>query len=249
VVSYLQAEMPVFVPCFNNPTYTAGMVSQLRTLGFCHIVLLDGGSGYSRMREFLAAPGDCVSVVSLPTNPGPRHILVDAVVLALLPRHFCITDPDLAFNRALPADFLGELAALAARERVGKAGFALDLSDRDAMRDETFVLGGRRWQIWEWEEQFWRDQLEPLRPGGDPVYRATVALYDKTFFDPSPGRLQEAVRVAGRFTCRHLPWYRDNGLPKEEEQFYRNTEGFSYYLGAGDPKRRSPPSATSRSPS
>jgi hypothetical protein len=61
VASYLQADVPVFVPCFNNPTYTAGMVSQLRTLGFNRIVLVDGGSTYPPMRKLLADPGKAVS--------------------------------------------------------------------------------------------------------------------------------------------------------------------------------------------
>jgi hypothetical protein len=33
----MQADVPVFVPCFNNPTYTARMVSQLQSLGFRRI--------------------------------------------------------------------------------------------------------------------------------------------------------------------------------------------------------------------
>ncbi len=39
-----------------------------------------------------------------------------------------------------------------------------------------------------------------------------------------------AVRVGGNFTCRHLPWYRDNRLPPEEEAFYRSTARDSFYL-------------------
>ncbi len=233
VVSYLQAEVPAFVPCFNNPTYTARMVSQLRDLGFRRIVLIDGGSRYPAMLDLLAKPVEGTSVVVLPANNGPRHILLDPATFALLPRHFCITDPDLEFNPAMPADFLGDLAALAAREQIGKAGIALDLSDREALRDEPFLIGDRSWRIWEWEEQFWRDELAPLRPGGDPVYRAaidtTFALYDKTFFNP--GAPMNAVRVAGRFTGRHLPWYRDKGVPEAEEKFYSATARFSYYLG------------------
>jgi hypothetical protein len=193
---------------------------------------MDGGSMYPRMRDLLAAPGDGVSVVSLPTNPGPRHLFVDPAALALLPRHFCITDPDLTFNPAMPSDFLGDLAALAARESVGKAGLAIDICDRNAMRDESFLISGRRWKIWEWEEQFWRDELSPLRPGGDPVYRAVVdtsfALYDKNFFDPA--KYLDAIRVAGRFTCKHLPWYRENQMPNDEETFYLKTQKFSYYI-------------------
>ena len=243
--SFLQADVPVVVPCFNNPTYTARMVSQLRRLGFRRIVLTDGGSTYPPMRDLLNAPGEAVSVVLLSENPGPRHVFLDPVTFAALPRHFCVTDPDLAFNPAMPVDFLDDLAALSARERVGKAGLALDLSDREAMRDEPIQIGERTWQIWEWEEQFWRDELPPLRRGGDPVYRApvdtTFALYDKTFFDPD--HFLEAVRVAGRFTCRHLPWYRARELSEEEERFYRSTQSGSYYLGGENP---SPPGRPSR---
>src|SRR5690348_10065178 len=54
VVSYLQAELPIFVPCFNNPIYVSGMVSQLRVLGFLRIVLVDGGSEYPPMRDLLS---------------------------------------------------------------------------------------------------------------------------------------------------------------------------------------------------
>ena len=115
VASYLQADVPVFVPCFNNATYTKRMVVQLGKLGFRRIVLVDGGSTYPPMRAFLAAPGNDVSVVTLPDNPGPHHLFRDAATFALMPRHFCITDPDLVFNPDMPADFLGDLAALAAR--------------------------------------------------------------------------------------------------------------------------------------
>jgi hypothetical protein len=38
------------------------------------------------------------------------------------------------------------------------------------------------------------------------------------------------VRVAGRYTCRHLPWYTDVGLPIEEEQFYRSRTQYSFFL-------------------
>jgi hypothetical protein len=103
------------------------------------------------------------------------------------------------------------------------------------MRPEMFRIAGEEWKIWDWEERHWSQELNPLRPGGDPVYRAktdtTFALYDKSFFDPND--FFASVRVAGRFTCRHLPWYRNNMLPEEEEQFYRSTEKCSYYLGLG----------------
>ncbi len=132
----------------------------------------------------------------------------------------------------MPPDFLAQLAALTEQHSVGKAGLAIDIADRATMRDNAFRIGDRHYRIWEWEDQFWREPLG-LSPGGDPVFKAPVdtsfALYNKRFF--SADDPLKAVRVAGRFTCRHLPWYKDVGLPADEEQFYRSRARDSFYMG------------------
>ena len=98
------------------------------------------------------------------------------------------------------------------------------------MRDRTFRINDKDWRIWEWEEQFWEKPIGELH-GGDRVYDApidtTFALYDQDYFDPAD--FTRAVRVAGRFTARHLPWYRDHGLPEAEATQYARTQRFSYY--------------------
>jgi hypothetical protein len=108
------------------------------------------------------------------------------------------------------------------------------------MRDEEFLIGERRYKIWEWERQFWEHELAPLERSGDPVFKATVdttfALYDKNHFDRE--NHMEAVRVAGRFTCKHLPWYTGTGMGNEEELFYRKTQKYSYYLCDMQPSKR-----------
>lgn len=230
VRSWLQADVPVLVPCFNNPSYARAMLRQLRALGLQRLVLIDNASTSPEMRAWLANLDGEATLIALRENLGPHHFLKDPGVLALLPRQFCVTDPDLAFNLALPEGFLGELAALTARYRVGKAGFALDISDRHKMRDRTFRINDKDWRIWEWEEQFWEKPIGELH-GGDRVYDApidtTFALYDQDYFDPAD--FTRAVRVAGRFTARHLPWYRDHGLPEAEATQYARTQRFSYY--------------------
>ena len=231
VRGWLQAEVPVLVPCFNNPTYTGGMLRQLRAIGFQRVVLVDSASTSQDPRTWLDGLEDEATVIALADNLGPHNIFNDPPNFALLPRRFCITDPDLSFNPALPEGFLGDLSGLIERHRVGKAGFALDISDRELMRDELFRIGEKDWKIWEWEAQFWDKPLEPLAEG-DAVYDAdidtTFALYDKNHFDL--GNHARAVRVAGRFTARHLPWYRDRGLPEAEAALYGRTEKFSYYI-------------------
>lgn len=86
-------------------------------------------------------------------------------------------------------------------------------------------------------------RAETFAAGRRSGYRApldtTFATYDKTFFHPDD--FLEAIRVAGRFTCRHLSWYRGRNLPAREERFYRNTQSFSYHLGEGDTEIRPHP--------
>ena len=239
VTSWLQAEIPVLVPCFNSPTYARNMLGQLRALGFGRVVLLDNASTSPDMRDWLNSLNGEATVIWLPGNYGPHHVIHDPGSLAWLPRYFCITDPDLQFNPALPDGFLGHLATLTKRYSKGEAGFALDISDHHAMRDDLFDVGGRKSNIWEWERQFWEQPLEPLE-SCDSVYDAqidtTFALYDKDFFDPANSL--RAVRVAGRFTARHLPWYRDRGLPEAEAADYERTQRFSSYQRLLKPSAR-----------
>ncbi|HEX8166744.1 MAG TPA: FkbM family methyltransferase [Beijerinckiaceae bacterium] len=234
----LQSEVPIFVPCFNAVTYARGMVDQLRDRGFRNIIVIDNGSKYPPMLHWLETLVDGVRVIRNTANEGPHNIYRDPGSFALLPPLFCITDPDLLFNPAMPDDFVAQLAALTEEHSIGKAGLALDISDPPAMRQESFEIQGKQWKIWEWEEQFWREPLTSL-PTGEPVYKAliatTFAVYNKRFFDRA--NTHSAVRVAGRYTCRHLPWYRDSGLPPDEEAFYRQHSRDSYYL-RDDPARK-----------
>ena len=239
----LQTEIPILIPCFDTVTYVRGMVEQLRTRGFRNIVLVDNASTYEPMRQYLKDPGTGVTVIRQPQNLGPRNVILDPLNFTLLPQFFCVTDPDLTLNPDMPLDFLAQLAALTEQHSVGKAGLALDISDPSAMRDDDFQVSGRHWKIWEWEANFWKTRLGTTA-SGDPVFKASIdttfALYNKKFFDPN--KPLNAVRVAGRFTCRHLPWYRDTGLPQAEEEHYRQYARYSHYLRSAD----SPPPASLR---
>jgi glycosyltransferase involved in cell wall biosynthesis len=230
--SFEAGAVPVFIPAFNNPTYLRQILESLGRFPMLALVVLDNGSTYRPMQRLYEEIGPDVSVWRLGRNLGPRAVLQDAAFYASLPRHFCLTDPDLALNPSMPPDFPEILARVADRYRIGKAGFALDLSDRDRMVRTPFrhVTGWHR--IWEHEAQHWQAPV-PDPTFEDPLYLAnidtTFALYDKAYFDPAEPF--EAIRVAGRFTCRHLPWYVDNGLPADEERAYRESAEFSYFLG------------------
>ena len=222
LVSRLQAEIPVIIPTFNSPTYLRNMLQQLYELRCQNIFVVDNASTYPPMDDLLSDISGYVSVVRNDENRGARHVILDEKILTLLPPLFCVTDPDLQFNDELPSDFMAELVLLTEKHAVGKAGFSLDISERLELKDDGFLINGRQYGIREWERQFWETPLEPLA-GGDPVYRApidtTFAVYNKKYF--SPENMFEAVRVAGRYSCRHLPWEKRSIVPRAEESYYR----------------------------
>ena len=231
----LKARIPVYVPCFNNPTYLEMMVDQLIGLGFGNVVVVDNGSTFPPMLSYFERLPESVSLIRLRQNRGPRDLFTDPTNYAQLPDYFCLTDPDLQFNPDLPANFLDDLIEATETYRIGKAGFGLQISDHENMLQRKFPIGSQEYCIWEWEEQFWKTPLSRTR-SGDQIYRAeidtTFAVYNKRYFDPTYPDCLKAVRIADRLTCRHLPWYRDNLLTPDEEDYYRATARFSVYAGA-----------------
>lgn len=225
VGTFLQCEIPVFIPAFNNPTYVSSMIRQLRALGLENLIVIDNASTTPAMLALLNGKLDA-KVIRLSVNRGPRHILTHLPTYALLPDVFVLSDPDLELNPLMPPDFLAHLAAVTEEYKVGKAGLALRIDDKDQMRDDLLVGSENPVPVWETEARFWRVQVGEIDKLG-PIYLArtdtTFALYNKRYF--SPDALFEAVRVAGVFTCRHLPWYRNNGMPHEEAAGYAATAG------------------------
>ncbi len=231
-IVYPNTDIPVFIPSFNNPTHLRKMIAQLMRIGFRSLTIIDNGSKFPPLVDYLDSIAQTHEVIRKPTNEGPRHIVRDPVFYEQLPQYFCLTDPDLEFNPELPADFLAHLIEIISRHHIGKAGFALDISAPERMRDERFQIAGESYRIWEWEAQFWKTPL-PADETPDLAYRAlidtTFALYNKAFLQID--HPYEAIRVAGRYTARHLPWYRDEQLPPDEAAFYRATSQHSFYLG------------------
>lgn len=226
--------IPCLIPAFNNPTYLRHTVSRLSRYGGLKLFILDNASSYGPALEFYAEVEaglhGAARVLQLGCNAGPRAAWRS---LDDMPQFFCITDPDLEFNPELPADFIGHLVDLTETFRIGKAGFALSLADRDLMLRGTFRHSEGWMTIWDAEAKHWRVPLPDDPAIGEPLYLATIdttfALYNKRYFDAD--HPWDAIRVAGRYACRHLPWYVDNGLPAAEEAFYRAATEFSYYLG------------------
>lgn len=217
-----QGEIPVVVPCFNNPTYCALMLDQLWEAGFDDIRFVDNASTSSQMRDWLGREDARRQIVQLDENIGPNRTVNQ--LRRELPRHFCITDPDILFNRRLPAGFLSELRGLTERHAVGKAGFALDIS-RSHLFTGTAFDGVSKWEL-----KWWSRPLH-FTEEGDRVFDAqidtTFCVVDQKYYRPS--KTYDAVRVAGRYTAIHLPWEGQFRVPGDEREDYARTQRHSTY--------------------
>jgi hypothetical protein len=207
------------------------MLKQLLDCGFRDITFIDNASDSDAMKSLLEiAAQSGAKVERLDDNIGPRECIFANDRIKRLPRWFCVTDPDLEFNSALPSNFLESLAEIMLRNRTGKAGFALNIARPKALRQEKFNIGEKDYFIWEWEQRFWANRID-FTAGGDPVYRAdidtTFALYDLHQFTRK--RFMSALRVGGRMTAEHLPWYPSLAMTESELSHYRASQKFSYY--------------------
>lgn len=228
--------VPVVIPSFENPSDIRAMVRQMDQLDGVIPWIVDNGSVSDDMRSCLKEVSRDAHVFRLGKNLGPHHSVFDGRVWDALPEVFCVTDADLAFHPAMPRDAVAQLRAAMARFGEAKAGLALDISYRAGLRDETFMIAGEDRTIRDWEQRFWATPLGET-PGGDPIFRAnldtTFAVYDKRRFDRDTGFFK-ALRIAGRFTARHLPWREGEGrMGPDELARYKDGQRHSYYL----PKR------------
>ena len=220
-----------FIPVFNNPTYTKRMCQQLRGIGIEQIFLLDSKSTTQKMLEVLAEEQKRgARIVHLPHNFGPHFLLRHQRLLDLLPKTFVLTDPDIQLNPRFPSNAIEVMADVSAEFRVGKVGLALDISQPESLSDTPLVLGGRSWNLVEWESQFWRFPL--VNRFGLHLYAAEVdtifAVYNLEFFRSDA--MTEGIRVAGDFTATHLPWLKDAPVPPQELFAYRNTSRHSHWV-------------------
>jgi len=211
--------LPVLIISFNNHEFAANTVAQLERFGIEDIVVVDNASDREETRAWLDSLRHRVI-----RNAGNYGHLCWArpEIYDTLPDRFCVTDPDLQFHPALPADFLSVLCELSERHGAMKVGFALDLSDADGMfQYPDYHLGQ---SITQWEAKFWHHRMEAESL---EVYRAEVDTTFHVFNKLGDPKVQ--LRVAGCYTAKHLPWYLENPvIPREGmTALYRNASRVS----------------------
>lgn len=135
----LVATVPILIPTFNNVTYLRRMIEQLKAYKLRNIIVIDNASTLPDMFMYLDEIEHEATVVKLNYNDGPRAPFLNPENYARLPDIFCITDPDLVFNEALPKEFMFSLINATEILKVGKAGFAIDISEPELMSEKALA--------------------------------------------------------------------------------------------------------------
>lgn len=215
---------PVVIPTCNNVTYLKRTIDFFKSRDFNEFLIMDNGSSYPPMLEFLHQVAHQYTVLLSSHNPGPREFYKNKDILDWLPNYFIVTDPDLIFKEELDRKSIDYLIEITEKHQIFKVGSALALE----MTEPNILDIPARWcqsdlTIRLWERSFW-ENIFSVTNYGDVIYKApidtTFALYNKKY--DTGLFMHNNLRVAGRYTAKHCGWMEPPPIPLEEYEFYRN---------------------------
>lgn len=221
----MPSSIPVVVIAYNNFTFVRSFVQQLQRITN-KVILFDNASTYPPLLAYYddiqRELGDKIEIRRMTANHGHD---VWKSHLDTLPPVFGLSDPDLELNPAMPDDCLDQFLAISHKYRQRKVGSAIDISEPEKLIPTRTYAGGEQ-SIYEWEQQMWRmvipDNTYTLYFAGiDTTFCIVNTVYQDVLIKP---HTVGNIRVAGNFTCKHLPWYTDylkNNIPAEELAYWR----------------------------
>ena len=216
--------IPILIICYNNYKYVDNTIKQLIKVNSSlekDIIIINNSSHDIDTINYLESVKHKYKII-FTENKGPwvddkrnRHIY------DLMPDQYCLTDPDLEFNENLPHDFIQKLFMISQIYGSYKTGFALKIDDFDKMYQYNYYIDKNK-TIYDIEKDFWLDFYKLKYETENPAYLAwidtTFSLFDKKFINNPTN-----IRVAGNFTCRHLPFY-------VEENVLNIYDKYKYFL-------------------
>lgn len=190
--------IPVYVNTFNRLTTTRKLCEQIAALDNAVPVIVDNASTWEPLLDWYQ---HCpFEVVRLTKNYGHHAPWQTGITARPNDGFYCVTDCDLDLQ-GVPADLMDVLQhPLKSWSRPPiKSGVALRIDDLPAWQT----------QVKEWESLFWRNRIDGIR------YYAPIDTTLAMYRAHTPASIAtkvvgvRAVRVAGPYTARHMPWYLD----------------------------------------
>ena len=203
--------VPIVIICYNNYIYLDNMITQLLEINpdfINNILIMNNMSTCNKTIEYLKNT-KCKVLNNNYNHPRIWHD-INKDIYDSLPDIFITTDPDLEINKNLPINFIEILTELSETYSSGKVGFAIEINDNENIYNYDSYMGMHGVTIFNHENQFWQNRIQNETY---ELYKScidtTFCLYNKKYNNDN---FYSAIRVAGNFTCKHLPWYKDSKL-------------------------------------
>ena len=227
----------------------------LKLLPTNDIIILDNNSTYPKLHKYYddieRKLGDRMKIIRLQKNYGHEVYLTRK---DLLPNVYILSDPDLQLNPSMPNNASNILFDISNKYEVFKVGLSLDITDSDKFESIPNYFLGKN--IKEWESQFYEKKINDTNIKLE-LYNAsldtTFTLVNWDYYKENLwshntccwGHLDFGIRVAGNFTAKHLPWYKNymaNHIPEIELKYiFSNKNIASITLsGISETKRNTP---------
>ncbi|HCY64044.1 MAG TPA: hypothetical protein DHV59_14705 [Oxalobacteraceae bacterium] len=221
------ARIPIIINARDRVSELRQLIAWLKNAGHQRIIILDNGSTYGPMIEFLADfDGE---VIRLGKNLGHTALWQTPQLADIIRRDwFVYSDPDVVPLADCPSDAVSYLYDLLLRfPRFEKAGLGLKIDDLP----DCF---GMKKKVIQWESKQYRREVAPGVFDAD--IDTTFALYRPN----TPYCYGPALRTLGAYQARHMPWYADSRNPTEEEQYYskRALKNVTTWSGDGSSAHR-----------
>lgn len=196
------SDIPIVINNFNRLSTTKKLADDISKLGYTNIHILDNNSTYPPLLEWY---GGCSYTVERCSYNYGQLAVYNSDYINKFSDWIAYSDSDIELNQSTPRDFIERLIATAEKYNRLKAGLALRIDDLP----DTQYANYAKWV----EEKFWKKELEK------DVYDADI---DTTFSVIKVGQpfQYQALRLAGDFTAKHIPWYIDYDNLSEEEKYY-----------------------------
>ena len=192
----IKKNMTILIIGYNQYTYISSMVSQLKKYTN-DIVVIDNNSTYEPLLNYYK-DGYNYSLLRMDKNYGHK-VYEEKLLSGIFGNIYIITDPDLEFNKKIPSNFIENLVKISNNYKAGRVGFAIEISSPEIRSELTYA--GMPLKLW--ESRFWQMKIK------DNIYELYNAPIDTTFclINTIYNHLGLSIRVAGNYTCKHLPWY------------------------------------------
>ena len=216
-------QIPIVINNFNRLSTTRKLYKDLVKLGYNNIIILDNQSNYPPLLDWYRSMKEKtdITIEILKHNYGHKALWASGYIEILKKYPFIVyTDSDIELNANTPKNFIETLVRLSKEFLFDKVGLAIKIDDlpKNFMGDK----------IRQTESIYWIKKL-PHRQ-----YELYQGMIDTTFalINPILPFNYQALRIAGDFTCKHMPWYNqwDNLSIEEQNMIETANPNISTYI-------------------